>query len=180
MRQYKHSYNAMLKANHLCRDCKRQDGRTLNGFVLCWECQQRANEQQRKRRESIRIQRRDNAKALYQERKAKGVCPCCGKALDGSYQTCSHCRALRRKAKEKAETIRRVVEDVNYPRGDNGICWRCNREPVKTGKRLCERCYGVQLALLEKAWAANRERRAYVKHQQCRCGADGQDHQLHP
>lgn len=166
MRQYKRSYNAMLKANHLCRDCKRQDGRTLNGFVLCWECQQRANTQQNKRRESLKEQRRDEAKTLYQKRKANGLCPCCGRALDGAYQTCSHCRALKRKAKEKAEVRRRIVEDVNWPRGDNGFCWRCNKEPSLKSKHLCEKCYGVQLGLLEKAWDANRERRTYVEHQQ--------------
>lgn len=30
---------------------------------------------------------------------------------------------------------------INRPRGGNGICWQCNKEPVMDGKRLCSECY---------------------------------------
>lgn len=30
---------------------------------------------------------------------------------------------------------------VNYPRGDNGICWQCNKKPCISGRHLCQECY---------------------------------------
>ena len=175
-RRYKRDYNALLKASHLCRDCKAQDGHTLNGFVLCWDCQQKANARQNERRkdESYREQRRTEGKKLYSERQANGKCPCCGKKLHSTaYKTCSRCRALKRQQKERAEVVRRVVENVNWPRGANGYCWRCNRRKVMDGKKLCSECYQKQLVMLQHAWAVNAERRKNAERKQGRCGTDG-------
>lgn len=156
-RAYKRDYNALLKANHLCRDCKAQDGHTLGGYTLCWDCQERANMAQNKRRqtENYKAHRRMKAKALYDERKAKGLCPECGRKPEVKrFIFCAYCRALKRKAKEKAEVKRRITEDVNWPRGDNGYCWRCNRQQSLDGKRLCADCYEQQLGLLKRARSA--------------------------
>jgi hypothetical protein len=161
-RRYKRDYNALLKANHLCRDCKAQDGHTLNGFLLCWDCQQKANDRQRERRskESYKAQRRIEVKAEYDARKSEGKCPQCSGMRDSSrYKLCAHCRALKRMGAEKKESVRRIIENVNWPRGANGYCWQCNRRKAIDGKKLCAECYQTQLVRLQHTWAVNAERR---------------------
>ena len=175
-RRYKRDYNALLKASHLCRNCKRQDGRTLNGFVLCWECMTKEYESQRKLRsdETYKAKRRIYENARYAQRKADGKCPCCGRKLyTTAYKTCSHCRALKRKSKNKADAERRALEGVNWPRGANGYCWRCNKRKAMEGKKLCEECYQAQLVRLQHAWAVNAERRKNAERKQGRRRSDG-------
>ena len=40
--------------------------------------------------------------------------------------------------------------EVNYPRGDNGICWQCNKLPVMDGRRLCRTCYEMKVEVLRR------------------------------
>lgn len=30
---------------------------------------------------------------------------------------------------------------MNWPRGSNGICYTCNKEPVFDGFKVCKQCY---------------------------------------
>ena len=39
---------------------------------------------------------------------------------------------------------------VNRPRGENGICWQCNKRPKLDGKQLCEQCYAAKVAVAKQ------------------------------
>lgn len=181
-RKYKRDYNALLKANHLCRNCKRQDGRTLNGFVLCWDCRDRECEKARMRRQDpeFAAAKRADSKARYAERGANGKCPWCGKTPeDRRYKLCAHCRGLKRKSKAKSNQKLHYAANVNWPRGANGYCWTCNKRKAVDGKKLCVECYAKQLESLKKAWAANAERKKHAEYQSGRRRADGEDHRVY-
>ena len=43
--------------------------------------------------------------------------------------------------------------DVNWPRGDNGYCYQCNKRPALAGKHTCQDCYDVKVRnLRECVW----------------------------
>ena len=72
---------------------------------------------------------------------------------------CGDCQEYDTERKRKARGSRPVWErvpkprkEVNRPRGDNGICWQCNKEPVWEDKKLCKACYDKSVRQLrEKA-----------------------------
>lgn len=40
--------------------------------------------------------------------------------------------------------------DVNWPRGDNGYCWQCNKRLAMEGRHLCSSCYEMKLRVWER------------------------------
>jgi hypothetical protein len=124
--------------------------------------------------------KRADSKARYAERGANGKCPWCGKTPeDGRYKLCAHCRGLKRKSKEKSNQKLYHAANVNWPRGANGYCWTCNKRKAVDGKKLCVECYTKRLESLEKAWAANAERKKHAEYQPGRRRADGEDHRVY-
>ena len=53
--------------------------------------------------------------------------------------------AILRDEREKRRAEKRAK--VNYPRGGNGICWQCNKKPVKEGYKLCPECYEARVRI---------------------------------
>lgn len=130
------------KSRHLCCNCHMKDAYTMNGRALCAECADKANKAKKRdyaeRGDEIR-QRNRNA---YAERKANGLCVKCGKPKEpgNTRVRCLRCTRKQSRAEHiKLENEAPLVR--NYPRGDNGICYICNRNPIAPGKRCCDGCY---------------------------------------
>ncbi len=140
------NYRDMLKRNHFCRECLRKDAYTLAGRVYCAECTEK-----RKRQRHFSSTRESLAKdcvihkTLRDKRRLEHKCPRCGKQLEQSdtHVYCTICRNRSRKASNKY----RAKKGANFPRGENGICWQCNKNPAIDGKRLCAQCYAKMLKI---------------------------------
>ena len=48
---------------------------------------------------------------------------------------------------------------MNYPRGDNDICFRCNKRPVMDGRRCCSECYAELLQIVATLQDNNNKRK---------------------
>lgn len=139
-------YRSMLKRNHFCRDCLRQDAYTFAGRVYCAECtEKRKRQRHANTTEEARAKDAEKHKALRDIRREAHLCVRCGKQLEqsDSHVYCATCRMRARIATRK----HRDKLSVNYPRGENGICWQCNKNKALSGKRLCEQCYRHMLEI---------------------------------
>lgn len=87
-------------------------------------------------------------------------CRECGKqdayTLNGRAK-CAECverdtelRRQKRGYRPKWEKERTEKPEVNSPRGDNGICWQCNKKPIAPGHKLCEDCYQMKVRILRE------------------------------
>lgn len=130
------------KARGRCTECHGRDAFTMAGRSLCSACAEKAREKKREeyRENSDKIRSR-NAEA-YSRRKENRQCVKCGRALRPE-DSGVRCTACRRKLSiyEAARSELRRPPDRNYPRGDNGICYICNRRPVSVAHECCEACY---------------------------------------
>lgn len=131
----------MMVKCHLCRDCGRQDARTLNGYSYCYECGE-------KRREYARVWRekhRDEVNARRQERRAQrkddGLCTHCGRKSDGRV-LCARCRA------KDAQRFQRSYEHKRV----GNVCFQCCKGEPLPGKKLCRECYEKNMVTLRKMW----------------------------
>ena len=141
-------YRRLLKKNHICRDCRKQDAYTLAGRTYCFECAEKG----RKAKAQARKDPEKRAKMLLQKRQQIGryitenKCVRCGKQLRDRKRMCGVCYELQRRAQRKSRGA--------TPRG-LGLCWQCNKKPCIDGKKLCEVCYEwklpIALANLEKS-----------------------------
>lgn len=82
-----------------------------------------------------RIEMKKNT--TYEERKANGICPYCGreKAVPG-YIMCKKCREQNKERCKK-----------RYDRAkDKGLCTRCYKKPSIEGQTMCRECLAKMLA----------------------------------
>lgn len=141
-------YSQMLKRNHMCTRCHQQDAYTLGGRSLCAECARRQRERSAKFRDNHREEYLIKARKAYAQKKRENKCPMCGKKIennDGSV-LCPHCKAKERRRKH----TKQLALSVNYPRGENGYCWMCNKNLALPGKRLCQHCRDIVVENLRK------------------------------
>lgn len=142
------------KAHHFCVSCKTQDAFTLSGRVYCADCSEK-----RKAQRAERSKRPDHAKASYEakhasdqkryyERKAAGLCVHCARPTYGLGTSCERCR-LKQKRKRVSKT---QIQGINWPRGDNDICYVCNKRPVFGRYHVCEECLGILQQNLQKTY----------------------------
>ena len=142
-------YRMLLKKHHFCRDCRKQDAYTLAGRTFCAECAER----QRLAKADARQDEEKRLKILEQHRQmqaryvAEHRCKTCGKKLEDGYgyKQCELCRKRQSRASQKYKHKKYGVPNL---RGQNGICWQCNKNPVIDGKKLCQECYDVKLKTL--------------------------------
>lgn len=144
-----------LILNHRCVKCTKQDAFTINGRHYCAECVDKANERSRRWRQNpANMQKvRDAQNKRVAERRAAGLCIQCGKPARGR----AYCKRhyVRDAEKDRQE---RIANGANLPRGDNGICWQCNKVPALFGYRVCGECLDKKMDILAtKAWPARRE-----------------------
>lgn len=137
------NYRKMLKKNGICRECKKQDAYTIGGRTLCYEC----SEKQRLYKQEKRKLPEYRERMLYSSRKRRArlidehKCPQCGNSLANNYKYkwCTKCLAKARVSRKSARE--RKTGGESSLRGQNGICWQCNKLPVIFGKKLCNECY---------------------------------------
>lgn len=141
---------AYCKSRQRCTLCGQQDAYTLNNRSLCAECAE-------KRRVLAANYRKANPERIKayrvkynKSRRAAGLCHTCGKATGNGRSRCPRCQS-----KENRRRREKMREDglANLPRGENGICWTCNKRPALREKRLCGECMERQMGVLrESAW----------------------------
>lgn len=145
--QRKRNYQYYKKLNR-CVICHKQDAYTLNGRARCAECAEYDCGQHKK---SGYAKANERLKSYRDAWRAKGICIRCGKspAVSGkSY--CGVCAEYTNRYKKN----RRIESGINYPRGDNGFCWQCNKRPDEDGMKVCKECY----ALYADTWFKGRDK----------------------
>lgn len=145
-----------LKHQCKCKYCRKIDAYTLNGHTLCADCLEKEAKSARKRRSRNPYKYRDAQKKIRDERRGEGKCTRCGIVLPDLYSfvTCPTCRM------ETRNRLRNIRADTDKNiRGQNGICYQCNKNVAIEGKKLCEDCYFMKMMYLEKAMEANRRKK---------------------
>lgn len=118
----------------LCVSCGKQDAYTLAGRSQCAECAERS------RRNWHRCGN-DRRRDRYYLRKANGLCVDCGKpAIEGHVRCKYHAEKVRWNNKLYGRR-RQDEKGVNFPRGENGLCYRCNKRENLPGMKICHSCY---------------------------------------
>lgn len=133
--EYDKRIREIAKAEHRCIQCGKQDAYTLNGRSRCSVCSDKGKLADRKRYQthnSLEAQ-----KKVREKRAANGLCVRCGRIAPPGRRTCALCISHTNQNLQD----RRIAEGMNWPRGSNGICWTCNKEPVMEGKKICQSCY---------------------------------------
>lgn len=103
----------------------------------------------------------ENNKSLRALRKRLHLCRDCGKqdayTMNGRSR-CADCVERDTERRREKRGYRPAWERegksekpfVNYPRGDNGICWQCNKRPCISGRHLCQECYLKKVEIARK------------------------------
>lgn len=142
-------YYQLYKSHNLCVSCKKQDAYTLGGSAKCYECalKDRQRQAEARKRSDFKEKRKIREKKWKERMLAKGLCIRCGKVnTDKRYKICGICRYKNKIAWQ----LKVALTDKNYPRGENGFCWYCNKEKALDGKKLCKKCYERQLPIALK------------------------------
>lgn len=146
-------YRAMLKRNHFCVRCRKQDAYTLGGRTYCFECAEKNRLAQAEARKDPVKREKANQKA--RERAARlaenGQCVQCGGIAIEGKRRCKRCQNITNKwfREHRART----------PRLLGVVCWRCNKSPCENGKKLCKECYEKQLPIMLAAAEASKAKR---------------------
>lgn len=121
------------KSAGVCVQCGREDAFTMVGRSLCDRCAAMARESNSrwyiKNSEKILSDRTK----LKESRKANGLCPVCGKPANDGFVMCGPCRKKRSDYRKRHR--------IRVPRGECGVCYRCNKKEAISGKRMCLECY---------------------------------------
>ena len=139
-KEYAAAYKAAIyydrKKAGVCTMCGKEDAYTMIGKARCAECAERNNESHRKSQ-----RHREWFRDRYRERKENGLCVDCGKpALEGHVR-CAYHSGRRNKSTKEWLKRKQEKEGVNFPRGGNGFCYRCNKEKALPGLKVCRSCY---------------------------------------
>ena len=141
-----------------CTECHRVDAFTMNGRSLCGVCADKARLKKANEyafdKQKILSRNRD----AYQRRKANGLCVKCGKPIEeGNYRVrCLKCTA-------KLSYSEKIKASEKAARGDNGICYMCNRNPVLPDKRCCAECYPkLQINMLKAQSESTNKRKENI------------------
>lgn len=121
--------------------------------------EQETQEQRASRLSSVNTYR----KKMRSNRKNSGKCIWCGKPLS-TYSSCfcPDCRVKNQRKNERRKS--------GIPRSERplyGICYRCGKNPVISGRKLCQTCYEQSINALKLAEKSDKtaERRNYIRQQ---------------
>lgn len=142
------------KERNRCVRCHKQDAYTLNGRSRCAECAEKDSE--RHRRNYTTENNNKKCQKFRKKCKENGLCTTCGRPAVQGKVRCTECLLKCRKA---TAAYRASKGEVNLPRGDNGICWKCNKKPVVDGKKMCPDCLEKARRTIDnnrvKRWGGN-------------------------
>ena len=102
-------------------------------------------------------------RSIRSDRKENGKCIWCGKPLSAySLCFCPDCRVKNQRNNERRKSAISRSERPLY-----GICYRCGKNPVISGKKLCQTCYEQNIKALSLADKSEKtvERRNYIRKQ---------------
>ena len=132
-------------SHKICPRCGKND--LMGGETVCPEC--RAEEVnailKNRDKETYNSYHNQWAKSIYKKRKEARICTRCGKrkATKG-FVTCAMCRVR--------DTAQKRVREGTSNRSDRlnqGLCFFCDN-PVKTGYKVCEKHYEMNVKKAEK------------------------------
>lgn len=133
-----------------CPKCHSRDARTEGG-KYCSDCLEREQKRQERNKEERNRKRSVRGKALYNSRKAQGLCTRCGKPKDTSGTRCAACAAKHRAVAKKAW----LESGKPTGRWSNDMCGRCCKRPCAEGFKLCGECLEIIRALPHKKPSEN-------------------------
>ena len=142
-----------LKYLHRCIACGHADAFTLSGRSYCADCAEKRREHAADDYRKNKQKYNDRCKAWYYERKKNGLCVKCGKPAETGRTVCKRCSIKR----NNAERERNIEKGMNWPRGDNGLCWLCNKKPSMDEYHVCPDCYEIILTAQRAAVKARKE-----------------------
>lgn len=137
-------YYNWYKARHICTGCYKRTA--AKGKTRCPDCLFVDAERSRAKREKLTDEERKETyrqatqrkHALYERRKADGLCVSCGQRPTlGKSVRCGICKE---KARRYAEKHRRKIGQMSHDeRSEHDVCYNCGGAPLP-GKRLCATC----------------------------------------
>ncbi|MBP5717860.1 MAG: hypothetical protein J6X53_02620, partial [Abditibacteriota bacterium] len=121
---------AYYKSRQRCVLCGGQDAYTLNDRSLCADCAEKRRIITKNYRDAHPEQIKAYRAEYDKTRRAAGLCHTCGKPTKNGRSRCPGCQS-----KENRRRREKLREDgvVNLPRGENGVCWTCNKRPALHG-----------------------------------------------
>lgn len=146
------NYYHWYKDHGICVCCGKQDA--IPGRTMCDDCLELKRAENKKRRESPKVQDAMQAyrKRHWQERIEKGLCPKCGKPLYEGRKLCYECVLKnRRRVKQYRDNNPRTLKE-SWKKA--GLCLKCGKPRVKD-KMFCEEHYQNALQNIKKARIAS-------------------------
>lgn len=137
------------KSLGICTVCRKFTA--IPGKAYCEVCRAKSLERAEKiySNEEKRKQMLARGRERYNQRKAEGLCIDCGNPTAGGFVCCPECRKIQARRRARKQMEKDGLARSELP--DYGICFRCCKNPVMEGKRLCAACYGTTVRTLEIA-----------------------------
>lgn len=156
------------KKHGICPQCGKN--KSAPNRVRCEECLAK-NAESRKRRfdnstqeqkEKEKKSHRMYLKSRRERMKKEGLCVWCGKPVTRNSVFCIDCKIKNQKNNEKRKCSIDRAERPLY-----GMCYRCGKKELVSGKKLCQKCLEASMKSLEFAKTSTRtaERMAYIRQQ---------------
>lgn len=146
-----------LKQMHLCVTCKKKDAYTMAGRTCCAECARKIADRQRQRKKANPEKMAEIEKNHIEKYKMEHKCIQCGRILPADYENVN-CEICLKKATARRRD-KRIQNGMNWPRGNNGICFQCNKNLAKEGSSLCQNCYDKKIDIVNMMNERNRLRK---------------------
>lgn len=126
------------KSLGICVRCHKENAEP--GRVMCYECQDKESEINRRSRERNLEREKTRDLDKYYRLKVEGICTYCKRRpADPGKTKCNACLAkIRNRRNAKREDIERS-ERPSY-----GICYICGKNPLYKNFKVCESCYQVR------------------------------------
>lgn len=158
-RQYKKDTYDTYKRLHLCVGCHKQDARTLNGYVYCFECGETKNARKREYYKTDVGKRymKDYYLRIRKQRTENKECLRCGQPLKTTYtfKNCPKCRAKNAQRLAKHRAKKGITPRVLFDGVDR--CCMCGKLEVVDGHKVCKQCLERQQKLVFTAREAKRK-----------------------
>lgn len=141
--QRKIRYEYMKKIGK-CVRCGKNDAEPEK--IMCLECSGKESDNyfSKYREKKLEYFKTHDAKRTL-ERRANGVCVCCGKRPADTKSLCVQCKAMSRKRNNAHRNDIMRSERISY-----GVCYICGKNPIIPGNGVCSSCYEIRVAAIKK------------------------------